>query len=75
MVIYRLAIAASIYILVNSLPLGPSVGGIAVSVSGAIIQLLSIVIMNKLYTSLARQLTNWGKSNLIYMALQKHICL
>ena len=58
--LYRLAVAGAIYALVNGFPLGPTVGDIIVAVTGACIQLVFILIMNKIYGFLAYQLTNWG---------------
>lgn len=63
-ILYRLAVAGLIYSLVNGLPLGPSVGDIIVAITGACIQLVAIIIMNKLYEFLAFKLTNWGESSL-----------
>ena len=60
-VIYRLAVAAAIYVLVNGLSIGPSVGGITVTLSAGIIQVVAIRIMDKIYTYLAYKLTDWGK--------------
>ena len=59
-IIYRLAIGTLIYSRVSGTSLGPAVGSIIVSVTGAIIQLIAIVIMNKVYEKLAIILTEWG---------------
>jgi len=64
--IYRLAVAAAIYALVASLPNGPSIGDIAVSVSGACLQLVGILVMNKIYEFLAYKLTKLGNLLIIY---------
>lgn len=60
--LYRLAVAGLIYELVSGLPLGPSVGDIIVAITGAGLQLVAIIIMNKIYEFLAYRLTNWGKA-------------
>lgn len=60
--LYRLVVAGAIYAVVASFSYGPSVGDIAVSVSGACIQLVAIIIMNKIYEFLAYKLTLWGES-------------
>lgn len=59
--LYRLAVAGAIYRLVSGISGGPSVADIIVSISGALIQLVAILIMNRLYEFLAYKLTNWGK--------------
>ena len=59
--LYRLAVAGLIFRALNGLPLGPSVGDIIVSITGAAIQLIAIIIMNKIYEFLAYRLTKWGK--------------
>ena len=59
--LYRLAVAGAIYRLVSGISGGPSIGDIIVSISGALIQLVAILIMNKLYEFLAYKLTNWGE--------------
>lgn len=58
--LYRLAVAGLIYQAVSGLPLGPSVGDIVVALTGACLQLIAIIIMNKIYEFLAFKLTNWG---------------
>ena len=58
---YRLAVSGLIYHLVASITGGPSAADIAVSITGAAIQLISIVILNKVYEYLAIFLNNWGK--------------
>ncbi len=60
-ILYRLAVAGLIYQAVSGLPLGPSVGDIIVAVTGAGIQLVAIIIMNKVYEFVAFKLTNWGE--------------
>ena len=59
----KLVAAAAIYTIVANIQNGPSVGDIAVSVVGACIQLVAIIIMNKVYEWLAYKLTTWGKSS------------
>jgi anoctamin-7 len=61
--LYRLAVAGLIYQAVSGLPLGPSVGDIIVAITGAGVQLVAIIFMNKIYEFLAFKLTNWGKLN------------
>ena len=58
--LYRLAIAGLIYRVVSGVSGGPSIGDIIVSITGACIQLVAIIIMNKVYEFLAYKLTNWG---------------
>lgn len=58
--LYRLAVAGLIYQAVSGLPLGPSVGDIIVAITGAGLQLIAIIVMNKIYEFLAFKLTNWG---------------
>ena len=58
--LYRLAIAGLIYRRVSGVTGGPSIGDIIVSITGACIQLVAIIVMNKLYEYLAYKLTNWG---------------
>ena len=55
--LYRLGVAGVIY----RLPGGPSVGDIIVSITGAMIQLVAIIILNQVYERLALVLTNWGE--------------
>lgn len=62
--LYRLVVARAIYAAVASIQFGPSVADIAVSISGACIQLVCIIIMNKLYEFVAYKLTNWGELQL-----------
>ena len=59
--LYRLAVAGAVYSIVSGISGGPSVGDILVSITGAMIQLVAIIIMNKLYEYLAYHLTNWGR--------------
>ncbi len=59
-IVYRLAVGTIIYSLVSGTSLGPAVGSIIVSITGAAIQLVAIIIMNKFYEFLAFKLTNWG---------------
>ena len=59
--IYRLAVSTSIYRLVQNLPGGPSVADLTVSITGSLIQLVFIVIMNQVYEKLATLLTSWGE--------------
>ena len=58
--LYRLAVAGAIYRIVSGISGGPSIGDILVSITGAMLQLVAIIIMNKLYEFLAYKLTNWG---------------
>ena len=59
--LYRLAIAGLLYRAVSGISGGPSIGDIAVSITGAVIQLVAIIIMNRVYEYLAYKLTNWGE--------------
>ena len=58
--ITKLVAAAAIYSIVANIQNGPTVGDIVVSVVGACIQLVAIIIMNKIYEWLAYKLTTWG---------------
>ena len=49
------------YSIVSGITGGPSVGDIVVSITSALIQLVAILIMNKLYERFAYKLTNWGE--------------
>lgn len=57
--IYRLVVAAAIYAIVANIQNGPSVGDIAVSITGACLQLVAIIVMNRIYEWLAFKLTTW----------------
>ena len=59
--LYRLAVAGAIYRIVSGISGGPSIGDILVSITGALIQLVAILVMNRLYEYLAYKLTNWGE--------------
>ena len=59
--LYRLAVAGLIYRLVSGIAGGPSVGDIIVSITGACIQLVAILILNIIYTKFANILTGWGE--------------
>ena len=59
--LYRLGIAGVIYRAVSGIPGGPSIGDIVVSLTGAVIQLIAIIILNRLYEVLALILNNWGE--------------
>ena len=59
--LYRLAVAGFIYRLVSGIAGGPSVGDIVVSITGACIQLVAILILNIIYTKFANVLTGWGE--------------
>lgn len=61
-ILYRLAVAGLIYQAVNRIGVSPAVGDIVVAITGAVLQLLAIIVMNKLYEFFAYRLTNWGKS-------------
>ncbi|XP_011409598.1 PREDICTED: anoctamin-7-like [Amphimedon queenslandica] len=57
--VYRLAVSTSFYRLTQKLPGGPSVADLTVSITGSLIQLIFIVIMNQVYERLAAWLTSW----------------
>lgn len=59
--VYRLAVSTAIYRLIQNFPGGPSVADLTVSISGSLIQLVFIVIMNQVYEKLATLLTSWGE--------------
>ncbi len=63
--LYRLAVAGAIYRVVSGVAGGPSVSDIVVSISGACIQLVFIIIMNKLYEYLATLLNSWGEWKMV----------
>jgi len=56
-ILYRLGTGAVIYRLAGS----PGVGDITVSITGACVQLIAILILNTIYAKLAKILTNWGE--------------
>ena len=58
---YRIAISTLIYRAVRTFPGGPSVADLTVSITGSLIQLVFIIIMNQIYERLASWLTSWGK--------------
>lgn len=60
--LYRIAVSALIYRVVRQIPGGPSAADLIVSVTGSVIQLVFIVIMNQIYERLATWLTSWGKN-------------
>ena len=64
--LYRLAVAGLIYQAVSRLGIAPSLGDIIVAITGAGLQLIAIIIMNKIYEFLALKLTNWGMEMLLY---------
>ena len=72
-IVYRLAIAGLLYRAVSNISGGPSVADIAVSVTGAMLQLVAIIVMNKAYEFLAYKLTNWGTYPAV-TAAQAYIC-
>ena len=59
--LYRLAVAAAIYRLIRTIPGGPSAADLIVSITGSVIQLIFIVIMNQVYERGATFLTSWGE--------------
>ena len=59
--IYRLAVSTYIYRLIRTLPGGPSAADLITSVTGSIIQLMAIIVMNMVYERVASRLTKWGK--------------
>ena len=59
--LYRLAVAGAIYRAVAGTQGGPSIGDIIVSMTGAVIQLIAILILNRIYEGFATKLTDWGK--------------
>ena len=68
--LYRLAVAGLIYRVVSGFTGGPSIGDIIVSITGACIQLVAIIIMNRVYEWLAYKLTNWGQCYIIEVYTQ-----
>ena len=67
--LYRLAVAGAIYALVSGVEGGPSVGDIVVSITGASIQLVAIIFMNRVYEYLATWLNNWGENVCVEVAI------
>ena len=59
--IYRLAVSTYIYRLIRRLPGGPSAADLITSVTGSVIQLMAIIVMNQIYERVAAWLTKWGK--------------
>ena len=59
--IYRLAVSAYIYRLIRTLPGGPSAADLITSITGSVIQLIAIIVMNMVYERVAARLTKWGK--------------
>ena len=62
-VIYRMAISTLVYQLISNFPGGPSIADLAVSITGACLQLVAIQVMNFIYEYLAVWLTKWGENN------------
>ena len=60
-IVYRLAVSTAIYRVVQTLPGGPSAADLTVSITGSLIQLVFIVVMNQVYERLATWLTSWGQ--------------
>ena len=60
LILYRIALAALLYITASQLKGGPSIADFSVSITGAIIQLTCVIILNKVYEFLAYRLTDWG---------------
>ena len=60
-IVYRLAVSTAIYRVIQGLPGGPSAADLTVSITGSLIQLVFIVIMNQVYERLATWLTSWGQ--------------
>ena len=58
---YRIAIAGLLYNALIGVSGGPSVADIIVSITGAGIQLIFIIVLNNIYGYLALVLNNWGK--------------
>ena len=56
-----MAVSTLIYRLIKNFPGGPSIADLAVSISGACLQLVAITVMNVAYEYLAIWLTKWGK--------------
>ena len=63
--LYRLAVAGAIYTLVSGTSGGPSVADITVSITGACLQLVAILIMNRIYEYLATRLNKWGEAGIV----------
>ena len=61
LILYRVAVAALLYIVVSQISGGPSVGDLFVSITAAIIQLIFVMILNNMYQFLAYKLTDWGR--------------
>ena len=60
-IIYRLAVLGPIYAIARHLIGGPSAASFISSVTGSVIQLLAIIVMNVVYEFAADKLTRWGK--------------
>ncbi|XP_065912183.1 anoctamin-7-like [Dysidea avara] len=57
--LYRLAVAGALYRAVQNVNGGPSGADFVVLLTGSLLQLVGILVMNKLYEYFAVQLTNW----------------
>ena len=60
LILYRIALAALFYVTASQLKGGPGIADFSVAITGAIIQLTCVIILNKVYEFLAYKLTNWG---------------
>ncbi len=60
-IIYRLAVSTYIYRLIRTFPGGPTAADLITSITGSVIQLMAIIVMNQIYERVASFLTKWGK--------------
>ena len=59
-ILYRAGVSGAIYRLLANVPEGSDVSGIAVSITGAVFQLVCILLLNIVYRYLAKKFTDWG---------------
>ncbi|KAL5475674.1 hypothetical protein EMCRGX_G025519 [Ephydatia muelleri] len=59
LILYRVAVAGLLYVTVSQIPGGPSIGDLFVSITGAILQLICVLVLNRVYEFLAYKLTDW----------------
>ena len=75
LILYRVAVAALLYIVVSQIQGGPSVGDLFVSITAAIIQLIFVMILNNVYQFLAYKLTDWGRCVCVGVCLYVFVCV
>ena len=61
-IIYSSAVSAGMHRIMKNIPGGPGISDLVVSITGAIIQLIAIEVMNLVYERLAYWFTSWGET-------------